>query len=237
MISDKRFASIKLVMAIITLFYFSSSTAQHSDAGFRKIFDGKTLKGWNGDMTHWHVENGNIVADITSSNPIKANTFLIWTGGKPGDFEFKAEFKISKNGNSGINYRSELVKNVPYGLKGYQADIDGENIYTGQNYEERGRGFLAKRGENMVLEKGREPVLAATIGNGDSLKAFIKEGDWNQVRVVAKGNKMSHYINGKLMSVVTDNDEDKRKFNGLLGLQAHAGMVMKVEYRNIYIKQ
>jgi len=237
MVSHKKLTIIKIALAFITVFNFSSITAQHSGDGFKKIFDGKTLKGWNGDTTHWRVADGNIVAEITAENPIKANTFLIWKGGKPGDFEFKAQFKISKIGNSGINYRSELVPGVPYGLKGYQADIDGENVYTGQNYEERGRGFLAKRGENTVLEKGKDPIIATTIGKGDSLKAFIKEEGWNEVRIVAKGNRMSHYINNKLMSDVIDNDKDKRKFNGLLGLQAHAGMVMKVEYRNIYIKQ
>ena len=58
---------------------------------------------------------------------------MIWRGFMPDNFEFKAQYRISAKGNSGINYRSEEVPDVPFGLKGYQADIDGENKYTGQN--------------------------------------------------------------------------------------------------------
>ncbi len=234
MLSEKSYGAILLSIFLLSFF---TITAQHSNNGFVKIFDGKTLKGWKGDTDHWRIEKGNIVAEITASHPIKANTFLIWQGGQPGDFEFKAEFKISKNGNSGINYRSELVDGVPFGLKGYQADIDGQNEYTGQNYEERGRGFLAKRGESVVIENGKDPVVKSIIGNSDSLKKYIRPNGWNEIHIIAKGNHLLHYINGKLMSEVVDNDLSKRKFSGWLGLQAHAGMIMKVEYRNIYIKQ
>src|SRR3982751_4340857 len=105
MLSVKKSVGLKMIIAVVAVLNFSAITAQHSNKGFTKIFDGKTLKGWDGDMTHWKVENGTIVAELTAANPIKANTFLIWKGGKPGDFEFKAEFKISKNGNSGVQYR------------------------------------------------------------------------------------------------------------------------------------
>lgn len=237
MIRSKKLHGIKIALAAIAMLSVNTITAQHSSDGFKKIFDGKTLQGWEGDTAHWHVKNGTIVAEMKDPHELKANTFLIWSGGKPGDFEFKAEFRITKVGNSGVQYRSEPVENVPFGLKGYQADIDGDNVYTGQNYEERGRGFLAKRGEKVVLENGKEPKVTSMIANGDSLKAFIKQEGWNQIRIVAKGNHLMHYINGKLMSDVTDNDTEKRKANGLIGLQAHAGFIMKVEYRNIFIKE
>ncbi|MBA4167542.1 MAG: DUF1080 domain-containing protein, partial [Chitinophagaceae bacterium] len=181
MLSLTKHAMIKIMLAVMAVFNFSSVTAQHSDNGFKKIFDGKTLNGWEGDMTHWKVEDGNIVAEMTPTNMIKVNTFLIWKGGKPGDFELKAEFRMSRVGNSGIQYRSELVKGVPFGLKGYQADIDGDNVYTGQNYEERGRGFLAKRGEKVTIEKGKDPVVTSMIDNGDSLKKYIRQDGWNQI--------------------------------------------------------
>ena len=117
-----------------------NAEAQNStdSAGFVSIFDGSTLNGWEGDTAVWHVENGAIVGEVTAvSTPLKANTFLIWKDGKPGDFELTAEYEISPEGNSGIQYRSEEVEGVPFGLKGYQMDIDGANTYTGQNYEER----------------------------------------------------------------------------------------------------
>lgn len=214
----------------------NNTTAQHSQDAFKTIFDGKTLKGWKGDTTYWHVENNAIVGQVTPETILKTNTFLIWQEAKPGDFELMAEFKITEAGNSGINYRSEMFPGVPNALKGYQADIDGKNVYTGQNYEERGRGFLAKRGENAVLEAGKDPQIVSSIGDGDSLKQVIKPEDWNKIRIVAKGNNLKHYINGVLMSEVTDNDTEKRKANGLLGIQVHVGPPMRVEYRNIKIK-
>lgn len=213
-----------------------ASTAQHSKGGFKKIFDGKTLKGWKGDTDYWRVENKCIIGEVTPEKILKTNTFLIYQEAQPGDFELKAEFKITTDGNSGINYRSEMFEGVPYALKGYQADIDGKNVYTGQNYEERGRGFLAKRGENAVLEEGKEPQIIASLGNSDSLKNIIKSNDWNNILIVAKGNKLRHYINGVLMSEVTDNDGTNQKAAGYLGVQVHVGPPMQVQYRNIYIK-
>jgi hypothetical protein len=200
------------------------------------MFDGKTLDGWKGDKMVWRVENGVIIGETTPEHLIKSNTFLIYEKEQPADFELTAEFKISAEGNSGIQYRSSSVDSIPFTLKGYQADIDGGNVYTGQNYEERGRGFLAKRGETAVLEKEQQPKITSMIANPDSLKSFIKNGDWNEIKIVAKGNRLTHFINGKLMSDVTDNDTDLRKMDGLIGFQVHAGPPMKVEYRNVKIK-
>lgn len=229
------FTIVILISAIVL--GVNCATAQHSNDGFKNIFDGKTLKGWNGDTAYWRVENNSIVGEVTPQKPLKANSFLIYNQGQPGDFELIAEFKISTPGNSGIQYRSEMVEGVPYGLKGYQADIDGENVYTGQSYEERGRGFLAKRGENAVLETGKESQVTSMIAAPDSLKSLIKQNDWNEIRIIAKGNNFRHFINGALMSEVTDNDAKLRKMKGLLGFQVHVIPSMKVAYRNIRIKE
>ena len=101
-----------------------SCQGQPGKDGFVKIFDGKTLAGWEGDPNYWKVENGNLVGEITPATLLKTNSFIIWRGGSPADFELTLEFKITKNGNSGINYRSLQLKGVPNALKGYQADID-----------------------------------------------------------------------------------------------------------------
>ncbi len=126
------------------LFISHPVAAQHSEASFTQMFDGRSLAGWKGDKTYWRVENNTIIGETTPEKVLKVNTFLIYDVAQPGDFELRGEFRITAVGNSGIQYRSEMVEGVPYALKGYQADIDGENVYTGQNYEERGRGFLAK---------------------------------------------------------------------------------------------
>src|SRR6187200_668953 len=107
------------------------ATEPDDTAGFVPIFDGKTLNGWDGDTTFWRVENGEIVGETTPHKVVKSNSFLIWRGGKVRDFELKVEFKLS-NTNSGIQYRStELPELGKWVLKGYQADLDIGNGYTG----------------------------------------------------------------------------------------------------------
>lgn len=236
---------------------FSQSKADKSSPkkdkeGFVSIFDGKTLNGWEGDASYWRVENGNLVGEITPDKPLKTNSFIIWRGGKPGDFELKGQFRITKSGNSGINYRSEQLQQIPFALKGYQADIDGNNHYTGQNYEERARTTLAYRGQKTTIEPLAHPSanlsddvennawkglhVTDSIGTAASLKNVVKSEDWNEIRLVIKGNHLQHYINGVLISDVTDNDTANRKMAGLLGMQVHVGPPMKVEYRNLRLK-
>ena len=224
-----------LVMFIISI--AQSCTSQNKEEDLVKIFDGKTLKGWDADTSFWRVENDIIVGQVFPGKPLKTNTFLIWKGGQPADFEFKAEYRISPEGNSGVQYRSEELKDIRYALKGYQADIDGADQYTGQNYEERGRGFLAMRGQKVVLKANEKPVVTGSVGNSDSLKALIKKGDWNEIHIIAKGNKMQHFINGVLMSEAVDEDTANSKSSGLLGMQVHVMPKMKVEYRNILLKK
>jgi Domain of Unknown Function (DUF1080) len=216
----------------------ADSSSMKDKDGFVAIFDGKTFAGWQGDTSYWRVDSGEFIGEEHPDRELKTNTFLIWRAGTPGDFEFKAEYRISGGGNSGVQYRSEEVPGVPLGLKGYQADIDGANVYTGQNYEERGRGFLAMRGQKVTLSPNVKPVVTDSLGNADSLKLSIKDStQWNEVWIVAKGNHMQHYINRVLMSEATDNDTAARKFTGLIGLQLHVMPYMKVEYRNIRLKQ
>ncbi len=239
-------------LLILLICFCSISATGQKKKDFKSIFDGKTLTGWEGDPVYWRVEDGAIVGEITADKLLKTNTFITWKGGEPKDFELKLEYKITSDGNSGINYRSEQLSDVPHALKGYQADIDGKNRYTGQNYEERGRTTLAYRGQTTVIS-GTEDTKAAVkdfVKNNawtqvdvkksmdkDSLQTFIKTDDWNEVHLIIKGNRLQHYVNGVLMSDVTDNDKVNRKISGLLGVQVHVGPPMKVEYRNIRLKE
>jgi hypothetical protein len=249
------FWQIGLMIILISIGCKVSNSSQDNEKGFVNIFDGKTLKNWEGDPTYWRVENGNLVGEITPQTLLKTNSFIIWKGGEPANFELKGEFNITEKGNSGINYRSEKLSDIPYALKGYQADIDGENRYTGQNYEERGRTTLAYRGQitsinshsgGMKSEDVKAKVknnawsdlkVIGSLGNSDSLKTKIKSQDWNSFHLIIKGNHLQHYINGILMSDVTDNDVVNGKSKGILGLQVHVGPPMKVQYRNLRLKQ
>ncbi len=123
-------------------------------------------------------------------------------------------------------------------MKGYQADMDGANSYTGMLYEERARAFLAPRGQFTRMAAGRTLKLIASLGEPDALKAFIKTGaEWNQIHVIAKGNTLIHVLNGHVMAAFIDEDSKGRAMEGLLGLQLHAGPPMKNEFRNIVLKK
>jgi hypothetical protein len=221
--------------------------------GFTSIFDGKSLAGWEFDPVYWSVNEGAIVGEITPETVLKNNTFIIWKGGELGDFELKVDFWISEKGNSGVQYRSERFMEVPYALRGYQADIDGGNLYTGQNYEERKRTTLAYRGQKTQIAAAPDSitsiggyvnnnawkglVLVEELGDRAALGNLIKKGEWNTIHIVAKGNLMKHYVNGTLMSEVLDADAIYRKSSGLLGFQVHVGPPMKVMFKNILLKK
>jgi hypothetical protein len=207
-----------------------------STDGFKPIFNGTSLEGWEGDTAFWRAEGGAIVGETTEANPLKANTFLIWRGGKPADFELKLEYRMNAT-NSGVQYRSvELPDQGKFVLKGYQADIDFNNQWTGQLYEERGRGFLALRGQAAQVLEGKKSRVIGTLESGDALKALIKSNDWNQVHIIARGSTLVHVVNGHVMSVTVDDDPKARAASGLLGFQIHTGPAMKVEYRKIVLK-
>jgi hypothetical protein len=211
------------------------------EPGFKPIFDGKSLAGWEGDPKYWRVENGCLVGEITPETIIKSNTFIIWRGGEPADFELKADYRITSAGNSGINYRSVVVpdKVTPsnqFAMRGYQADIDGQNRYTGQNYEEKGRLFLALRGQTTHVVGGRKPIVLSSTGDTKALAEFITS-DWNSYHLIARGNVLTHILNGHLMCCVIDDDPPNRMAKGLIGVQVHVGPPMKVEYRNFRLKE
>lgn len=214
-----------------------------AETGFEAIFDGQSLKGWEGNPAYWRVENGAIVGETTAENPTKANTFLVWRGGKTSNFELKLEYKI-RNHNSGVQYRSQLVPGGDgFAMSGYQADIDSANQHTGLLYEEKARGFLAPRGMANVVGTAASVSERAVVGQvgalgtSEELKALIKTDDWNEVHIIARGNTLVHIYNGRVFSLFVDDDARGRSLEGLLGLQLHQGPPMKIEYRNLRIKR
>jgi len=133
------------------------------EAGFQPIFDGKTLAGWDGDPAFWRVENGSIVGQTFADKQPKQNTFLIWRGGSPADFELKLQYKLIGH-NSGIQMRSIELPDIKYAMKGYQADMDAAQQYPGQFYEERGRGCLAMRGQFSYIGESGKPARKTCHG-------------------------------------------------------------------------
>ncbi len=210
------------------------------EPGFQRIFDGRSLEGWDGNPAYWHVEDGALVGEITPTTLIRSNTFIIWRGGRPRDFELKLEYRVTLEGNSGINYRSARIADPvtpgnAFAMRGYQFDLDGHNRYTGNNYEEKGRLFLAERGQLTHVVGGRTPILLASIGSPAQTDSAQLPG-WNAVHVIVRGNVLIHSLNGRLLSVVIDDDETHRLIDGEIGVQVHVGPPMKVEFRNIRLK-
>ena len=210
------------------------------ESGFQPIFDGKTLDGWEGDPKYWRVADGVMTGEITPETVIKSNTFIIWRGGSPKNFELKVDYRITSGGNSGINYRSVVVpdKVTPanrFAMRGYQCDIDGQNRYTGNNYEEKGRLFLAVRGQVTHVTGTRTPIVLASLGDNKELASLITN-DWNSIHLIIRGNVLMHIVNGHLMSVTIDDDAAGRTMEGLIGVQVHVGPPMKVEYKKWRIK-
>jgi hypothetical protein len=202
--------------------------------GAVSLFDGKTLQGWSGLPANWSVQDGAITGENKADAPVAQNTFLVYD--KPvKDFELTLEFKIV-GGNSGIQYRSKIFDKDKYVVGGYQADIDSNKRYMGINYEERGRGIMAERGEIIAIDGQGKKSRVGSTGDADALLSQIKWEDWNRYKIVAKGNLLQHYINDQLMSEVQDSESAKSASEGVLALQLHAGPPMKVQFKNIMLK-
>ncbi len=218
--------------------------------GFTQIFDGKTLNGWDGSPEIWHVEDGALVAESSPEHP-SGTTNIIWRGGQPANFDLRVEMKLEGTGaNGGIQYRSQNVPPTPqqlrnplaqkfakWNMKGYQADFDYGNKYTGQLYEQSSpRGIVAWRGQMVETNQGKKPRLLATLGSSDDLKAFIKIGDWNQFEVIADGNTLIHMVNGHVMAILVDNDPTFSQSKGLIGFEIEGPGVVKISHRNVWLK-
>ena len=223
----------------------------NNNVGWQSIFDGKTLKGWEGPMEVWRVEDGSIVSSSTAANP-NGSVYLFWSGGQLKDFELKFEIKLEGEGaNSGVQFRAERLgktdkKWSEWESRGYQADFDYVNTQTGALIEccagpRRGvppRPF--KAGFGMVLRTGEgandTPTLIGSTGDPAELKKAVNVGGWNQVHVIARGRTLMYLINGKLMSVVWD-DSPMFVDHGEIAIQLEGRGDEKVSYRNLWLKK
>jgi len=217
-----------------------SASAIAADAGFKQLFNGKDLTGWNGNPKLWSAKDGVIQGQTTKENPTQGNTFLIYTNGEVADFELRFSYKI-EGGNSGVQYRSKVVNPEKWVVGGYQGDFEAGKRYSGILYDEAGvaggRGIMAERGESVVWGEDCKKQVVESVGKSDDIQAKIKAEDWNEYVIIARGNQLMHQINGMKTVEVTDNCEAKRLKKGVLALQLHAGPPMTVQFKNIRIKE
>jgi catechol 2,3-dioxygenase-like lactoylglutathione lyase family enzyme len=220
--------------------------------GWVSLFDGATLKGWDGPTDLWHVENGAIVVR-SKLEPPTGPTYLLWLDGEPKDFELKLEVKLDGAGaNSGVQFRSVRLGEVAgnprstWETRGYQADLDNANANTGALIEccagpRRGvppRPDRAFRGQvvRTAIADGQKPAVLATIGDPDVLKTLWRVGEWNQLHVIARGRTMLYFINGQLMSVMIDDHPTMFVDHGVISIQLEGRGDNTASFRNLWLK-
>lgn len=177
--------------------------------GSTSLFNGKNLDGWVIYGTEkWFVENGELICE---SGPDKAYGYL-GTTETFKDFELTVDFLQEAEGNSGIFIRSSIEGTK---ITGWQAEVAPPGHDSGGIYESYGRGWLIK--PDPALDKA------------------LKMGEWNTMKIVAKGNNVTTWLNGTQM--VTLDDEKIGAATGQIALQIHDGGGIRVRWRNLNIKK
>jgi hypothetical protein len=194
-----------------TLLLVAAACAAFAAGGFRPLFNGRNLDGWDGDPRLWKVRDG-IIVGSTEGVTLSDNTFLI-SRQSFRDFHLRVEMKL-RNHNSGIQFRSERLDG--WVVKGYQADAAANpNNYWGNIYDEKGtRGIMV----DTWKEKGS--------------KAY-KPDDWNLYEIVCQGDHIQVRLNGVLTADIHDN----ARREGIIALQLHRGPAMEAYFRKIEIRE
>ena len=215
-----------------------------AESEMKSLFNGKDMTGWDGDTTLWKVKDGVIRGETTPEVKAKGNTFLICEQGTFKDFELRLSYRLNASNNSGIQYRSKKIENAKnkWTVRGYQHEIRNQNTFpnvSGFIYSEGGivgRGRVCLCGEKAVRSADNKKTITDTLIDNAGYKKLFKLDGWNDVVIIAKGNHLRHYLNGRKVLDYTDNGSDARK-EGILALQLHAGKPMWVEYKNVRIKE
>lgn len=210
-----------------------AQTKTQAERGFKTIFNGKDLTGWEGDPKYWSVADGALTG--VTDGTLKANSFIIWRGGTVKNFELRVKVKITKGGNSGLQYRSApLPEAGPFVLTGYQCDVvTTRDDYNGMLYEERGRRILAHAGEKVVIDPSGEKWVVGAVG---AVKNFLTD-EWHEYQVIVQGNHHIHRIDDHQTVEVVDHDTQGRRLEGVLAVQVHVGPAMKVQFKDWRLKE
>lgn len=201
----------RLLMTFVCLFAVST---MHAGEKTQKLFDGKTLDGWEGDAKTWRVEDGAIVGG-TLDAVVPRNEFLC-TKKTYTNFELKVSFMLlgdKDKANAGIQFRTKRIPNH-HEVIGYQADI-GQH-YWGALYDESRRNKILAQPDKKLLEP------------------LIRHNNWNEYLIFAEGPRIRLWLNGNLTVDYTEKD-DKIERTGVIALQVHGGAKSKVLYKDITI--
>jgi len=235
--------ALTLISGLCSAGYADDAPAE--PAGMKVLFNGTDLTGWNGNPDLWSVKDGVIHGETTDEKKADGNTFLIWSDGVTKDFELRLSFRCNASNNSGIQYRSKhITEGNPKNkwiVRGYQHELRNEvnfpNI-SGFIYDEGGkRGRICLVGEKASWEIDGKKTENTRLIDQAGWKELFHLDDWNDVIIIAKGNHVQHYMNGKLILDFTDNDPNLALSEGVMALQLHAGKPMWAEFKNIRIRE
>ena len=222
--------------------------------GYVPIFDGVSLKGWDGNPKFWRVEDHAIVGESTPQNP-SGNSYIVYRDMEAKDFTLKFEIKVEGSGGSGFQYRSKTglpwlaniadnvtanvgPVNLNWMMTGPQADFwPSSRDWTGQFYSENTpMRILAWRGQVVEGAGLARKQLMGNIGDRQALNSVVRMNDWNEYTVIARGGTCMHIVNGQLMAVMVDDDPaSSNNQSGLFGIEIEA--TTKVSVRNILVKK
>lgn len=202
---------MKTTILLLSLFLGLATTPQHAIAADEgtSLFNGKDLTGWKVHGTEkWYVENGELVCE---SGPDAAYGYLA-TEKQYKDFELTVDFKQSADGNSGIFFRSSLDGT---NITGWQVEVAPPNKFSGGVYETGGRGWLIK--PDAEAEKA------------------LKFGEWNTMKIRVVGGHVTSWLNG--VQMIDLEDEKIAAATGSIALQIHSGGGIKVNWKNLKVKE
>lgn len=187
------------------------------EEGFRALFDGKTLDGWEGAEKWFRVEESCVVAGSLKEK-IPQNEFLC-SRDKYENFELRLQVKLKGEGNNaGVQFRSARVPN-DHEVSGYQCDAGGAfgRSVWGALYDESRR--------NKMLAEGPK----------DDVIRWTKVGEWNDLQIRCEGDRIQLWLNGH--QTVDYRETESVPKTGIIGLQIHSGPPTEAWYRAIRIKQ
>ena len=219
------------LLGILFLSVFACLPLSAAEDGFRPLFNGKDLAGWDGNPELWSVQDGAITGKTTGQAQLKYNQFLIWRGGKVKNFELRLKVKHQGN-NTGVQYRSrELPENGTWSIGGYQCDMHPNPPYNAMVYDERGRGIITQNGQRVVIDpQGQKWVTE------EHEPVKVDPSEWHDYTIIANGNHLIHQIDGKVTIDLTDHEEKARSLEGLLAFQIHQGAAMTVQIKDVMLK-
>ena len=209
------------------------------------LFNGRDLSGWAGSQDYWSVKDGAITCKAGKQNLTKDQCDLVWKGGEVADFEFNckvkmAELERSDFCNTGIYFRARIIDQATFRVSGYQADLVLKTqmpTVLGALAGELGAGekMLTKTGQKVVIRDGGTIDVVESLGDGNALLVGFLSNHWNDCRVIAIGNRIQYFLNGKLTSEVRDERHSAPR-SGVLALQGLVRKPMIAQFKDLKLR-